>query len=246
MGRPVRHVERYNRTFYERCWRAGSVVPMPGVPAPADGEIVVELGSGLRPRLPLDTAVFVDVSRTACRKLGRRGARAVCGSVGELPFTAGSVRAVHAYEVLEHVEDDAAAVRELARVLRPGGLLVVSTPLHPRRWDDFDRVVGHARRYAPEALVGLLEQHGFALDGFAPFGLRPRGRLLTRLGLYYMTRRPALAFRFEERFLRLTGATRGVVVIRTGGRDDFLREARAMDGAVTAWRRGAAALDAAS
>ena len=237
MPRSARRLERYNRAFYERCWRAGSVLPMPGVSAPPGRHAgVVELGCGLRPRLPLDAALFVDLSRAACTKLRRAGARAVCATVGHLPFRTGTVHAIHAYEVLEHLEDDMTAVRELRRVLAPAGLLVVSAPLHPDRWDRFDRVVGHARRYDPAGLVRLMEAHGLALDGFAPFGMRPRGRLLTRLGLYYLTRRPRLAFRFEERFLQLSGATGGAVIIRRGGAEDFVREAAGMDGAVTAWR----------
>jgi SAM-dependent methyltransferase len=245
MGRPARRLDRYNRAFYERCWRAGSVVPLGGVVAPAGRPgRVVEVGCGLRPRLPIETALFVDVSRTACAKLRRAGAPSVCASVDRLPFRAGTVRALHAYEVLEHVEDDAAAVAELRRVLAADGLLVVSAPLHPGRWDGFDRVVGHARRYDAAALVALMEGHGLTLEGFAPFGMRPRGRLLTRLGLYYLTRRPRLAFRYEERFLRLSRAARAPVIVQTGGAADFIAAAATMDGAVTAWRAASIAVQA--
>src|SRR5712691_10871077 len=98
MPRGGRTLERYNRAFYERRWRAGTVVPMPGVPAASVEKPVVEIGGGLRPRLPLGRTVFVDVSRTACVKLRRAGARAVCASVTRLPFPPAAVGAVHAYE----------------------------------------------------------------------------------------------------------------------------------------------------
>jgi SAM-dependent methyltransferase len=209
---------------------------MPGV-ALATGAVQVEVGCGLRPRLPLGRAVFVDLSRTACAKLARAGARPVCATIAALPFATARVGAVHAYEVLEHVEDDRAVLAELARVLAPGGLLVLSTPLHRARWQEFDRVVGHARRYEPAALLATIETHGFALEGFAPFGMRPRSRLLNRLGIYYLTRWPRTAFRFEERFLRLRVSRDAALIVQRGDRDDLLRAAPAMDGVVTAWRR---------
>jgi len=212
-------------------------VRLPGVGTATSTRLLVEIGCGLRPRLPLERALFVDVSRTACTKLGRAGARAVCGTIEALPFPTGGVDAAHAYELLEHVEDDAAAVRELGRVLVAGGLLVISTPLHPARMDTFDRVVGHARRYDPATLVALMTDHGFALDGFAPFGLRPRSWLLGLLGVYYLTRQPRLALQYEERFLRRRHAPDAPVLIQQGSEDDFVREAVRLDGAVTAWRR---------
>ncbi|HSV06008.1 MAG TPA: class I SAM-dependent methyltransferase [Candidatus Binatus sp.] len=232
-----RTLAQYNRLFYERCWRAGSVQRLPGVDAPGAG-LPVEIGCGLRPRLPLDAGVFVDFSRTACAKLRRAGApAAVCADVLALPFRTGSLTTLHAYEVLEHVANDRAAVRELARVLAPEGSLIVSTPLHPSRWDHFDRVVGHARRYDPRALLELMAEQGLILDGFAPFGMRPRGCLLSRLGVYYLTRRPRLALRFEERWLRMFAAPDGVLIVSRSDGERFQREAELMDGAVTTWRR---------
>lgn len=233
----ARGLARYNRLFYERCWRAGSVLALPGVPAVSRPR--VEIGSGLRPRLALDGTIFVDVSGAACVKLGRAGAAAVRATIDALPFASTSVAAVHAYEVLEHLEDDGAAVAELARVVAPGGVLVLSTPLHRRRWQEFDRVVGHARRYEPAALVALLGRSGFVLEGFVPFGMRPRSRVLNRLGIYYLTRWPRLALRFEERFLRAFRSSDEPLIVVRGGAEEFLRAAPTMDGAVTSWRRRA-------
>src|SRR5262249_22284152 len=234
MPRPARTLERYNRAFYERCWRAGTVLRMPGVPAEPAGTPVVEIGAGLRPRLPLRRAVFVDVSRAASTKLRGAGAPSVCARVARLPFRFGALGAIHAYDLLEHLTDDGAAVAELARVLVPGGRLVLSTPLHADRWHAFDRIVGHARRYDPSALVALMEGHGFSLDAFAPFGMRPRSQLLTRLGSYFLTRWPRLALRHQERFLRTKSEP---VIVKRADTRTFIREAAALDGVVTVWIR---------
>jgi len=237
MGRTARTLERYNRAFYERRWRAGTVLPMPGVPSVGAVTPTLEIGSGLRPRLAIGRTVFVDISRTACAKLRGAGARAVCATVAHLPFRSAAVAAIHAYELLEHLTDDRATVGELARVLAPGGRLVLSTPLHADRWHAFDRIVGHARRYDPSRLVALMEEYGFTLEAFAPFGMRPRNRLVTWLGAYFLRRWPRLALEHEEWFLRRAKSTDDVLIVQRTDATTFAREAADLDGVVTLWTR---------
>lgn len=63
-------------------------------------------------------------------------------------------------EVLEHLDDDAAAAGHLARVLRPGGALIVSVPADPFKYDWVDRWAGHRRRYTADGLHDLLAGAG--------------------------------------------------------------------------------------
>ncbi len=231
-------IDLYNRAFYEQCWRVGSLITMPGVQMPrTEGRRRVEIGCGLRPRLALHDAVFVDVSPSACVKLHAAGATAVRAAVEGLPFASGSIREVYLFDVLEHVHDDASVVRELGRVVGTGGWLVLSTPLHARWWHEYDRAVGHARRYEPRALIDLLQNGGFQLQAFAPFGMRPRSALLTRLGAYYLVHWPKTALRFQERFLRWVSRNATPLALQWAGVAEFLAAAAAADGAVTAWRR---------
>lgn len=58
-------------------------------------------------------------------------------------------------EVLEHVDDDGAALDALVRHLRPGGRLYLSVPLRDDLWTQVDDAVGHRRRYAAGALAAL-------------------------------------------------------------------------------------------
>ncbi len=81
---------------------------------------------------------------------------------------------VCAFEVLEHIEDDAAAVDRWRSWLRPGGRLVLSVPANPRRFGPADEAVGHYRRYTRAGLETLLDAAGFSdidvvMVGF-PFG----------------------------------------------------------------------------
>lgn len=64
-------------------------------------------------------------------------------------------------EVLEHLDDDAAALAVLAAALRPGGLLLVTVPAGPYRYDWTDRWAGHVRRYTLEGLRERISGAGF-------------------------------------------------------------------------------------
>jgi SAM-dependent methyltransferase len=68
---------------------------------------------------------------------------------------------VCAFEVIEHIEDDAAALAEWRDRLRPGGWVLLSTPAQPQRFDAGDRLAGHFRRYERQGLAGLLHSTGF-------------------------------------------------------------------------------------
>lgn len=84
---------------------------------------------------------------------------------------------VCAFEVLEHIEDDAAALAEWAARLRPGGWLLLSVPAHQRRYAAFDELVGHFRRYDPDAMRALLRSAGFTDITIRLYGM-PLGYVL--------------------------------------------------------------------
>jgi SAM-dependent methyltransferase len=63
--------------------------------------------------------------------------------------------------VLEHIADDAAAVRRLGDILSPGGRLLLYVPALPALFGSLDEAVGHHRRYTPAALDALLRASGF-------------------------------------------------------------------------------------
>ena len=73
----------------------------------------------------------------------------------------GSVDYAFTLNVLEHIEDDEAAMRELHRMIRPGGRLAVYVPAFDFLYSNMDRNVGHWRRYGREELVSKLELAGF-------------------------------------------------------------------------------------
>src|ERR1700730_8400269 len=94
----------------------------------------------------------IDVDEEAVGYCRKRGLLDVYqGGAESLPFEDGSFDLVTALDVLEHLDDDALALREIGRVLRPGGCLLMSVPAHKFMWGDQDEVNLHRRRYvAPE------------------------------------------------------------------------------------------------
>ena len=72
--------------------------------------------------------------------------------VTELPMTTAEFDAVVSTDVLYHVEDDALALQELVRVLRPGGVLVINVPAYQWLWSYHDVAVHSQRRYDREEL----------------------------------------------------------------------------------------------
>ncbi len=128
---------------------------------------VLEVGSGSGGFLPELAQLgqqlhFIEPNEAAASCCAARpeasGARA---SAAALPFQDRSLDLICLFDVLEHIEDDLAALREVRRCLRPGGHLALSVPAHPWLYSNNDRVSGHYRRYRRRELVRLVQTAGF-------------------------------------------------------------------------------------
>ncbi|RPH97908.1 MAG: class I SAM-dependent methyltransferase [Lysobacterales bacterium] len=185
-----------NREFYDTLWTDARLVgpesfntwPLVCSLAP-HAQRRLEVGPGLRPRLPLEETQFVDMSVPALAKLRARGANTVLGLVSSLPFPDGTFDLVCAFDIIEHVDDDDDALAELSRVAAPRARLLLSVPLHASRWSAFDNFVGHRRRYQPEQLLAKLAGHGFSVNQSAVYGMQPASSRLLDLGIWCLTHR---------------------------------------------------------
>jgi ubiquinone/menaquinone biosynthesis C-methylase UbiE/uncharacterized protein YbaR (Trm112 family) len=153
------------RTGYLERLRAAGVVdgPLVDVGVGGSGYTVIEAARAGRPAIGCDLSLqgllvarrFAEVEGVAERTLW------VCCSAEQLPLATGAFGSALAIAVLEHVPDDRAALRELARVLRPGGRAWVTvphglrhiSPVFRRANMRHDRQLGHLRRYEAETLV---------------------------------------------------------------------------------------------
>ena len=82
----------------------------------------------------------------------------------------GAFDTVLVMEVLEHIEDDTAALKSWADWLRPGGRLVLTVPAHPRLWNASDVWAGHFRRYTRDGLRRVVEASGFRVEHMECYG----------------------------------------------------------------------------
>ncbi len=98
----------------------------------------------------------------ACRKAGRGPDRVMAAPADRLPFPDASFDLVTAFDVLEHLEDDQAGLREFHRVLRPGGHLLLTVPAYRFLWSIHDEALGHRRRYVASEIHSLLNNSGFS------------------------------------------------------------------------------------
>jgi SAM-dependent methyltransferase len=71
--------------------------------------------------------------------------------------------------VLEHIEDDRAAMAAMARAVRPGGQVMALVPAHPRLYGEIDRAFGHYRRYTRERLRWITESAGLRVERLYSF-----------------------------------------------------------------------------
>ncbi len=83
------------------------------------------------------------------------------GSVLEMPFADDSFELAVSLDVIEHLEDDIGALRELRRVVAPGGQLLVTVPAYQWLWSRHDVINHHHRRYSRGTLVAAAQSAGW-------------------------------------------------------------------------------------
>ena len=143
---------------------------LPALPGPevlnagsGAGSLTLKLvDAGLRVTSTDASLELCEWTREALRRRGAaEGNPVIAGDLQRLDLPERSFDAAVCAEVLEHLDDDGAALAGLARVLRPGGLLVVTVPANPYRYDWTDRWAGHRRRYTVEMLRERMVAAGF-------------------------------------------------------------------------------------
>ena len=130
---------------------------------------ILDVGCGTGANLKLlqtfGRAEGIDISPQAVDFCHERGLDSVkLGAIEHLPYETGSFDLVTALDVIEHLDDDVAGVRELGRVLRPDGRLLVFVPAFMFLWGVQDDVSNHRRRYTLPSLLKTIESAGLSID----------------------------------------------------------------------------------
>ncbi len=110
-------------------------------------------------------SVLVEPGSAGAANGRRRGlANVVCATIETAGFADHSLPAVGIFDVLEHIERDAAFLQSLHRLLVPGGRLLVTVPAYNFLWAHDDVYAGHFRRYTRRSLAADLRANGFEVD----------------------------------------------------------------------------------
>jgi SAM-dependent methyltransferase len=153
------------RSFLERLCRDLQTlrVDQGGVNSPLN---ILDVGCGTGANLEMlsefGEAEGVDLSGEAlsfCRARGLQNVKQ--GEVEALPYANGSFDLVTGLDVVEHLDDDLAGLKEMWRVLRPGGQVLVFVPAFMFLWGVQDDISHHRRRYTLDQLKRVMSQAGF-------------------------------------------------------------------------------------
>jgi len=131
-----------------------------------DQILEVGCGSGLLSSLLTQTGanvvaadILIDAIRSAKTKGLTKGLTFDAGQ--PWPFKKHSFQVIILLDVLEHIKDDVACLYEARRVLRQNGMAVLTVPAHQFLFSDWDRVLGHHRRYSKSHLLRTFRDVGF-------------------------------------------------------------------------------------
>lgn len=182
---------------------------------------ILDIGSGISPMAPAGPGtVLADNSFGGMRVMHKEGYRAAVVDIENLGFRSNSFSTIVCSEVLEHIPQDHKALAELSRVLRPGGELIITVPLHQHYWSFDDEVAGHQRRYDPAQLVETLRSYGFEVVSSSKVGsLFERGLTIAAVAVF--KRVGASSTRLNRGILRVVTIANMVIA-------DLLRVAAAL------------------
>lgn len=122
-------------------------------------------GANLKMLAAYGRAEGIDISQQAVEFCHERGLDSVkLGAIEHLPYENDSFELVTALDVVEHLDDDIAGLREMRRVLRRDGRLLLFVPAFMFLWGVQDDVSNHRRRYTLPRLLSAVEKAGFSVE----------------------------------------------------------------------------------
>jgi SAM-dependent methyltransferase len=129
---------------------------------------ILDVGCGTGANLEMlanfGAAEGVDVSDDALEFCKLKGLKAHKGLAEKLPFAESSFDVVTALDVVEHLDDDVAGLKEMHRVLKTGGKTLIFVPAFMWLWGVQDDISNHRIRYTKRQIVERLEQAGFEIE----------------------------------------------------------------------------------
>ena len=134
-------------------------------PNPSILDVGCGTGANLKMLAAYGKTQGVDISPQAVEFCRQRGLDSVkLGAAEQLPYENDSFDLVTSLDVVEHLDDDVAGLREMRRVLRPDGRVLLFVPAFMFLWGVQDDVSNHRRRYTLPGLLKAVEAAGFSVE----------------------------------------------------------------------------------
>lgn len=145
--------------------------------------IVLDIGIGISPMINTNKNTLLgDISISSMKVMKSKGANCSVLDITKLGLKNNSINTIICSEVLEHIPDDSGSLREMKRVLKKEGTLILTIPLNSYYWLKDDELVGHLRRYNPKEFIKKLEKIGFKITK-----IKNIGSLTERLTTFLIT-----------------------------------------------------------
>ena len=113
--------------------------------------------------------VLIEPSAGGVKIARDRGVSSLCATLEQLRLPGACLPAVGMFDVLEHLDDRAKTLREIERVLLPGGYLILTVPALRSLWSASDVAAGHYVRYNRRSIRAELERHDFEIQRIGYF-----------------------------------------------------------------------------
>ena len=195
-------LNKFNEVEKFHWWWAGRQELVKDLLLPEGPQKILDIGCGTGETLTFMKKIFsksklqgIDYLPEAVKYTRGRGHSALRADALHLPFAAAAFDAVLLLDVIEHIKNDSGVIKEAKRVLKPGGVIILTAPALSFIWSAHDVGQGHERRYTRHLLLRLAAKNKMAVPFISYFNfllspviimIRLASRLpfLSRLGQY--------------------------------------------------------------
>ena len=183
MNADSKAVNSYNKSWYDTFWKNYKIPkadfwPHWQIIKPILKGKCLEIGPGTKPKLPVKDNYFIEISHEAARRLKELDGNTLeLDLANKFPFKSQEFDLICAFEVLEHIPNDAFVLHEINRIIKENGVCLISFPLNMRFWNDYDLAVGHVRRYDPKEIEKILDTCGLKIVKYASMDIPWPGKI---------------------------------------------------------------------
>jgi len=126
---------------------------------------ILDIGCGTGEMLSMlkkyGDVVGVDIAESALNYCRKRGLKVQKSNIIKMPFDDNSFDVITMLDILEHVKNDHNGLKEVNRICKPRGKVLITVPAYNILWSDHDRALKHFRRYTAKEMMAKLDDSGF-------------------------------------------------------------------------------------